>query len=195
MSYVRSVVVWMLVPFLVCLTVWSTLEGVFDEELPIWIVAIFAFFISYIIDQAIERVRSPKLKALATSMGMQFDDNLNWIPFVLRTSKYDCLEKTTVPFLKQCTGFRNIFVLNSEPAIFGCEYETGAGQHSTTIYRTVYRHKGEAVLDTDRVREIGWKIEIGEGFTIYYKDKYRTPPDAIREEYRQTQELHKSLRT
>ena len=190
MSFVRSIVVWTLIPGSGVLIAWSTLEGFSDSELTIWAVIIFSLFVSFITDQAIERARSPKLKALATSMGMQFDDNLNWIPFVLRTSKYDCLEKTTVPFLKQCTGFRNIFVLNSEPAIFGCEYETGAGQYSVTIYRTVYRHKGEAVIDTDRVREIGWKIEIGEGFTIYYKDKYRTPPDAIREEYRQTQELH-----
>ena len=161
----------------------------------IWIVATISVFISYIIDQAIERARSPKLNALATRMGMQFDDNLSWIPFLTRTSNYACLEKTTVPFLNQCSGFRNVFVLNSEPAIFGCQHEIGAGQYSTTIYRTVYRHRGEAVLDTDRIRETGWKIEIGEGFTIYYKEKYRTAPDAIREEYLQTQELHKSLRT
>ena len=93
------------------------------------------------------------------------------------------------------TGFKNIFVVNSDPAIFGCQYETGSGKYSTTIYRTVYRHKGEAVIDADKIREAGWKIEIGEGFTIYYQEKYRAAPDAIKEEYRQTQELHKSLRT
>jgi hypothetical protein len=194
-SFVRNVVVWMLVPFLGVLTAWSTLEGFSDSELTIGIVATISLLISYIIDQAIERARSSKLNALATRMGMQFDDNLSWIPFLTRTSNYACLEKTTVPFLNQCSGFRNVFVLNSEPAIFGCQYETGAGHYSTTIYRTVYRHRGDAVIDTDRIRETGWKIEIGEGFTIYYKEKYRTAPDAIREEYLQTQELHKSLRT
>ena len=195
MSFVRNVVVWMLVPFLGVLTAWSTLEGFSDSELTIAIVTTISLFISYIIDQAIERARSPNLNALATRMGMQFDDNLSWIPFFSRTSNYACLERTTVRFLNQCKGFRNIFVLNSEPAIFGCQYETGGGQGRTTIYRTVYRHRGEAVIDTDRIKETEWKIEIGEGFTIYYKDKYRTRPDAIREEYRQTQELHKSLRT
>ena len=195
MSFLRNIVVWTLIPISGVLIASSTLEGFSDNELTIWVVVIFSLFVSYITDQAIERVRSPKLNALATRMGMQFDGNLSWIPFLPRKSKYACLEKTTVPFLNKCKGFRNIFVLNSEPAIFGCQYETGAGQHSTTIYRTVYRHRGEAVIDTDRIRETGWEIEIGEGFTIYYKDKYRTPPDAIREEYRQTQELHKSLRT
>lgn len=193
MSLVRSLAVWLLVPAVIGLTAWKTVEGVFDSELTIWIVVAISFSASYIIDQVIERARSPKLAAIASSMGMQFDANLSWIPFFPRTSKYMCLEKTTVPFLNKCTGFKNIFVVNSEPAIFGCQYETGGGQYSTTIYRTVFRHKGEAVIDADKIRETGWKIEIGEGFTIYYKEKYRAAPDAIREEYRQTQELHKSL--
>ena len=170
-------------------------EGVFDSGLTVWIIIIISFFPAYIIDQVIERARSPKLAAIASSLGMQFDANLSWIPFFPRTSKYVCLEKTTVPFLNKCTGFKNIFVVNSEPAIFGCQYETGSGKYSTTIYRTVYRHKGEAVIDTNKLGEAGWKIEIGEGFTIYYQEKYRAAPDAIKEEYRQTLDLHRSLRT
>ena len=83
MSFVRNIVVWMLVPFLGVLTAWWTLEGFSDSELTIWIVATISVFISYIIDQAIERARSPNLNALATRMGMQFDDNLSWIPFFL----------------------------------------------------------------------------------------------------------------
>tara|TARA_A100001011_G_C14031929_1_gene724019 strand:- start:116 stop:703 length:588 start_codon:yes stop_codon:yes gene_type:complete len=195
MSLVRSLAVWLLVPAVIALTVWKTKEGVFDSELAIWIVVATSFFASYIIDQVIERARSPKLAALATTMGMQFDANSSWISFFPRTSKFACLEKSTIPFLNKCTGFKNIFVVNSEPAIFGCQYETGGGQYSTTVYRTVYRHKGEAVIDADKIREAGWQIEIGEGFTIYYQEKYRAAPDAIKEEYRQTQELHKSLRT
>ena len=114
MSFVRSIVTWGLIPFSVVLIALSTLEGFFDRELTIWALIIFSFFVSCITDQAIERVRSTKLNALATRMGMQFDSNLSWISFFHRTSNYACLEKTTVPFLNQCNGFRNIFVLNSE---------------------------------------------------------------------------------
>ena len=195
MSLMRSLVVWLVLPVVVMFLTTRAVEGVFDSGLTVWIIIIFSFFPAYIIDQVIERARSPKLAAIASSMGMQFDANLSWIPFFPRTSNYMCLEKTTVPFLNKCTGFKNIFVVNSEPAIFGCQYETGGGQYSTTVYRTVYRHKGEAVIDADKIREAGWQIEIGEGFTIYYQEKYRAAPDAIKEEYRQTQELHKSLRT
>ena len=195
MSLMRSLVVWLVLPVAVMFLTTRAVEGVFDSGLTVWIIIIISFFASYIIDQVIERARSPKLAALATTMGMQFDANSSWISFFPRTSKFACLEKSTIPFLNKCTGFKNIFVVNSEPAIFGCQYETGGGQYSTTVYRTVYRHKGEAVIDADKIREAGWKIEIGEGFTIYYQEKYRAAPDAIKEEYRQTQELHKSLRT
>ena len=195
MSLMRSVVVWLVLPVAVMFLTTRAVERVFDSGLTVWIIIIISFFPAYIIDQVIERARSPKLAALATTMGMQFDANSSWISFFPRTSKFACLEKSTIPFLNKCTGFKNIFVVNSEPAIFGCQYETGGGQYSTTVYRTVYRHKGEAVIDADKIREAGWKIEIGEGFTIYYQEKYRAAPDAIKEEYRQTQELHKSLRT
>mgnify|MGYP001166576120 CR=1 FL=1 len=195
MSLVRSLVLWLVLPVVVILLTRQAVEGVFDSELAIWIVVAIAFLLSYIIDQVIERARSPKLAAVATTMGMQFDANSSWIPFFPRTSRFACLEKSTIPFLNKCTGFKNIFVVNSEPAIFGCQYETGGGQYSTTVYRTVYRHKGEAVIDADKIKEAGWKIEIGEGFTIYYQEKYRAASDAIQEEYRQTQELHKSMRT
>ena len=195
MSLMRSLVVWLVLPVAVMFLTTRAVEGVFDSGLTVWIIIIISFFPAYIIDQVIERARSPKLAALATTMGMQFDANSSWISFFPRTSKFACLEKSTIPFLNKCTGFKNIFVVNSEPAIFGCQYETGGGQYSTTVYRTVYRHKGEAVIDADKIREAGWKIEIGEGFTIYYQEKYRAAPDAIKEEYRQTQELHKSLRT
>ena len=195
MSLMRSLVVWLVLPVAVMFLTTRAVEGVFDSGLTVWIIIIISFFASYIIDQVIERARSPKLAALATTMGMQFDANSSWISFFPRTSKFACLEKSTIPFLNKCTGFKNIFVVNSEPAIFGCQYETGGGQYSTTVYRTVYRHKGEAVIDADKIREAGWQIEIGEGFTIYYQEKYRAAPDAIKEEYRQTQELHRSLRT
>ena len=195
MSLMRSLVVWLVLPVVVMFLTTRAVEGVFDSGLTVWIIIIISFFPAYIIDQVIERARSPKLAALATTMGMQFDANSSWISFFPRTSKFACLEKSTIPFLNKCTGFKNIFVVNSEPAIFGCQYETGGGQYSTTVYRTVYRHKGEAVIDADKIREAGWQIEIGEGFTIYYQEKYRAAPDAIKEEYRQTQELHKSLRT
>ena len=195
MSLMRSLVVWLVLPVAVMFLTTRAVEGVFDSGLTVWIIIIISFFPAYIIDQVIERARSPKLAALATTMGMQFDANSSWISFFPRTSKFACLEKSTIPFLNKCTGFKNIFVVNSEPAIFGCQYETGGGQYSTTVYRTVYRHKGEAVIDADKIREAGWQIEIGEGFTIYYQEKYRAAPDAIKEEYRQTQELHKSLRT
>ena len=195
MSLMRSLVVWLVLPVAVMFLITRAVEGVFDSGLTVWIIIIISFFPAYIIDQVIERARSPKLAALATTMGMQFDANSSWISFFPRTSKFACLEKSTIPFLNKCTGFKNIFVVNSEPAIFGCQYETGGGQYSTTVYRTVYRHKGEAVIDADKIREAGWQIEIGEGFTIYYQEKYRAAPDAIKEEYRQTQELHKSLRT
>ena len=195
MSLMRSLVVWLVLPVGVMILTTRAVEGVFDSGLTVWIIIIISFFPAYIIDQVIERARSPKLAALATTMGMQFDANSSWISFFPRTSKFACLEKSTIPFLNKCTGFKNIFVVNSEPAIFGCQYETGGGQYSTTVYRTVYRHKGEAVIDADKIREAGWQIEIGEGFTIYYQEKYRAAPDAIKEEYRQTQELHKSLRT
>ena len=195
MSLLRSLAVWLVVPVVIGLTAFKTVEGVFDSKLAISIFIATSFLLSYIIDQAIERARSPKLASIASSMGMQFDANLSWIPFFPRTSKFDCLEKSTIPFLNKCTGFKNIFVMNSEAAIFGCQYETGGGQYSTTVYRTVYRHKGEAIMDADKIREAGWKIETGEGFTIYYQEKYRAAPDAINEEYRKTQELHKSLRT
>ena len=195
MSLMKSLVVWLVLPVAVMFLTTRAVEGVFDSGLTVWIIIIISFFPAYIIDQVIERARSPKLAALATTMGMQFDANSSWISFFPRTSKFACLEKSTIPFLNKCTGFKNIFVVNSEPAIFGCQYETGGGQYSTTVYRTVYRHKGEAVIDADKIREAGWKIEIGEGFTIYYQEKYRAAPDAIKEEYRQTQELHKSLRT
>ena len=195
MSLMRSLVVWLVLPVAVMFLTTRAVEGVFDSGLTVWIIIIISFFPAYIIDQVIERARSPKLAALATTMGMQFDANSSWISFFPRTSKFACLEKSTIPFLNKCTGFKNIFVVNSEPAIFGCQYETGGGQYSTTVYRTVYRHKGEAVVDADKIREAGWQIEIGEGFTIYYQEKYRAAPDAIKEEYRQTQELHKSLRT
>ena len=195
MSLMRSLVVWLVLPVAVMFLTTRAVEGVFDSGLTVWIIIIISFFPAYIIDQVIERARSPKLAALATTMGMQFDANSSWISFFPRTSKFACLEKSTIPFLNKCTGFKNIFVVNSEPAIFGCQYETGGGQYSTTVYRTVYRHKGEAVIDADKIREAGWQIEIGEGFTIYYQEKYRAAPDAIKEEYRQTQELHRSLRT
>ena len=195
MSLMRSLVVWLVLPVAVMFLTTRAVEGVFDSGLTVWIIIIISFFPAYIIYQVIERARSPKLAALATTMGMQFDANSSWISFFPRTSKFACLEKSTIPFLNKCTGFKNIFVVNSEPAIFGCQYETGGGQYSTTVYRTVYRHKGEAVIDADKIREAGWQIEIGEGFTIYYQEKYRAAPDAIKEEYRQTQELHKSLRT
>ena len=106
MSFLRNIVVWTLIPISGVLIASSTLEGFTDNESTIWVVVIFSLFVSYITDQAIERVRSPKLNALATRMGMQFDDNLSWIPFLTRTSNYACLEKTTVPFLNQCSGFR-----------------------------------------------------------------------------------------
>ena len=109
MSFVRNVVVWTLVPVLGVLTAWSTLEGFSDSELTIWIVVIISLFVFYIIDQAIERARSPKLNALATRMGMQFDDNLSWISFLPHSSNYACLEKTTAPFLNQCKGFKKHF--------------------------------------------------------------------------------------
>lgn len=195
MSLMRSLVVWLVLPVAVMFLTTRAVEGVFDSGLTVWIIIIISFFPAYIIDQVIERARSPKLAALATTMGMQFDANSSLISFFPRTSKFACLEKSTIPFLNKCTGFKNIFVVNSEPAIFGCQYETGGGQYSTTVYRTVYRHKGEAVIDADKIREAGWQIEIGEGFTIYYQEKYRAAPDAIKEEYRQTQELHRSLRT
>ena len=195
MSLMRSLVVWLVLPVGVMILTTRAVEGVFDSGLTVWIIIITSFFPAYIIDQVIERARSRKLTAIASSLGMQFDANLSWIPFFPRPSKYVCLEKTTVPFLNKCTGFKNIFVVNSDPAIFGCQYETGSGKYSTTIYRTVYRHKGEAVIDTNKIGEAGWEIEIGEGFTIYYQEKYRAAPDAIKEEYRQTQDLHRSLRT
>ena len=169
MSLMRSLVVWLVLPVAVMFLTTRAVEGVFDSGLTVWIIIIISFFPAYIIDQVIERARSPKLAALATTMGMQFDANSSWISFFPRTSKFACLEKSTIPFLNKCTGFKNIFVVNSEPAIFGCQYETGGGQYSTTVYRTVYRHKGEAVIDADKIREAGWQIEIGEGFTIYYQ--------------------------
>ena len=124
MSLGRSLGLWFVLPVVVILLTRQAVEGVFDSELAIWIVVAVAFLLSYIIDQVIERARSPKLAALANTMGMQFDANSSWISFFPRTSKFACLEKSTIPFLNKCTGFKNIFVVNSEPAIFGCQYET-----------------------------------------------------------------------
>ncbi len=195
MSYVRSIAIWVLVPLVVILVATEILEGVSVGKMTMWILLIIGLLTAFVVDQAIERVRSPKLAALARDMGMQFDANLSWVLGFRLTSKFACLEEPTIPFLKACTGFGNIFVLNSEPAIFGCHYETGHGKYSTTIYRTIYRHKGEAILDTEKTKNVGWKIEIGGGYTIYYKEEYRAAPDEIREEYRHTRELHKTLLT
>ncbi len=95
MSFVRNIIVWTLIPISGVLIASSTLEGFSDSELTIWAVIIFFLSVSYITDQAIERVRSPKLNSLATRMGVQFDSNLSWIPFLPRKSKYACLERTT----------------------------------------------------------------------------------------------------
>lgn len=163
-------------------------------ELAVVIVTVLAFSISELVEQAIERTRSRKLAALATGMGMQFDSNLSWISFFPKKSKYDCLEQSAVPLLRRCR-FKNIFIANSEPAIFGCKYGEGFGQSRYDVLRTVYRHKGEVNINNEHKNEVDWNIEIGDGFTIYYKNRYRATPNAIKEEYRETLNLHKTLRS
>ena len=157
------------------------------------IVIVLAYSISNLIEQAIERRRSRKLAALATGMGMQFDSNLSWISFFPKKSKYDCLEQSAVPLLRRCS-FKNIFIANSEPAIFGCKYGEGFGQSRYDVFRTVYRHKGEVNTNNEHKDETDWNIEIDDGFTIYYKDRYRATPNVVKEEYRETLNLHKTLR-
>ena len=122
MSYVRSLAIWGLVPLVVVLAATEILEGVSVGKMTIWIILIIGLLTAFVVDQAIERVRSPKLAALAKDMGMQFDANLSWVLGFRSTSKFACLEESTIPFLKTCTGFGNIFVLNYEPAIFRCHY-------------------------------------------------------------------------
>lgn len=171
--------------------IWGTKK---IPELAVVIVAVLAYSISNLVEQAIERTRSRKLAALATGMGMQFDSNLSWSSFFPKKSKYECLEQSAVPLLRRC-WFKNIFIANSEPAIFGCKYGEGFGQSRYDVLRTVYRHKGEVNIKNEHKNEIDWNIEIGDGFTIYYKDRYRASPNVIKEEYRETLNLHKTLRS
>ena len=162
--------------------------------LAVVIVFVLAFSISHLVEQAIERARSRKLAVLATGLGMQFDSNLSWISFFPPKSEYACLEHSAIPFLQFCS-FKNIFIANSEPAIFGCKYKWGFGQSCHDVLRTVYRHKGEVDINNEHKNEIDWNIEIGDGFTIYYKNRYRATPNVIKEEYRETLNLHKTLRS
>lgn len=159
-----------------------------------WILFALATSISYLIAQAFERARARKLATLAKSMGMQFDANLSWYAYITRTSKYVGLQQSSVPSLQRCSSFRNIFVVGAEPVIFGCVFTKGFGQSSYDTYRTVYRHKGEVATSEENKAVTDWEIEVGDGFTIYFKKKFRTSPNAIKEEYRETLELHKTLR-
>lgn len=150
----------------------------------------------YSLDQAIERRRSPRLAVVARSLGMRFDGNLSWFPFDNPQPKYDCFLKTSVPLLKRSSGFKNIFVLNDEPAVFGCrswsDYRPGA--QSQRIFLTVYRFKGEIPkLKSAAVATNEWNIEVGDGFTVYYKDDYSTAIEKIRDQYLECQKLHQQL--
>ena len=209
MGFIRHVFFFLCLPAclsLICLWILVRLEDYFLQEDYVlyyywgdapaaWsILFVLAMSISYLIAQAFERARARKLATLAKSMGMQFDANLSWYAYITRTSKYVGLQQSSVPSLQRCSSFRNIFVVGAEPVIFGCVFTKGFGQSSYDTYRTVYRHKGEVATSEENKAVTDWEIEVGDGFTIYFKKKFRTSPNAIKEEYRETLELHKTLR-
>jgi hypothetical protein len=65
---------------------------------------------------------------------------------------------------------------------------------SQRIFLTVYRLKGEIPqLNSAAVATNEWNIEVGDGFTVYYKDDYSTAIERIRDQYLECQKLHQQL--
>lgn len=194
-GFAREVMVWSIIPITIMVVLLKSEIFLSIGAYGIFVCALAGLIVSYMLNHAIERYRSSKLAAVAKELGMRFDANLTWFPFYDPTPEYECLRDPTVPIFKTSVGFRNIFVLHSEPAVIGFRESRGsAGNWSFNVFMTAYRYKGEIPTIDDELVETGaWRIQVGEGHTVYYKEENRTSAEAIAPNYQECLRLHRKL--